>query len=831
MTRAPLLAPVACFAVSLALTRTDLLPPAFAALALGALAAGALAAALLAQGALRRARFAWLMALLAGMGLGALDLWRDARAIVADARFAGEHEILARVWRVEPRAGYRRLWLEDVRLADVRSEAGGARLRGRVLFYFRGREQVRPGDALHARARLWHPENARNPGAFDWRAWCFDHRVALLASPRHRARVEIGQGRPPLVWRLRERVRAALDAEDGLREGRSIVAALLLAERGGIPPETMHAFAATGAAHLLAISGLHTGMAALFGFALVWWLLVRREAWIVRFPVRDLALAGGLATALVYAWIAGWPPPATRAVLMLAAGVLAWRWRVRAHPLQALLAALLLMLAFEPAAVASVSLWLSFAATWAILLWARRDGGREPAQGGSAWQGRARRWLAGGLAVSFVAFVATLPWIAAVFGRLPLYSLPVNLLMTPWFGGVVLPLALSGELAAVAGAHALAGWLLTLASHAVQWGADALRLTLALPAANLHGVALPLWAHAMFLAGAAACGWLWLRGGRRAALAGVAAALALYAGAMLHERRPAAPQWMVWDAGQGAASCLATPEGGVVALDAPGRAGSRFTGGDRAADAMRASGLLHADWLIVSHAQSDHMGGAMALLRGLNRIGGLALPDTPASHARKDARALVAAARERGIAVRFLARGDALRAPGVRIEVLWPPRGFAPANANDASLVLRARLESGGALLWPGDIERGAERRLLATGMLDAVDAMLAPHHGSRTSSSPAFVARLAPGLLVAQAGRRNRYGFPAPEVMARWRRAGAMTLNTADGAVIASWPEGARGRPHVRQWREAFSPRRTLALRAVSGWMSGRMHFSGGSL
>ncbi|RMD65831.1 MAG: hypothetical protein D6824_01945 [Planctomycetota bacterium] len=307
----------------------------------------------------------------------------------------------------------------------------------------------------------------------------------------------------------------------------------------------------------------------------------------------------------------------------------------------------------------------------------------------------------------------------------------------------------------------------------------------------------------------AAGAWAW-RGRRGPAMALAVAVLAVWAVAAVREHPPAQATFAAWDVGQGASSALMLPDGLVLAVDAPGRRGSRFNGGAVAAEALRAMGLTHVDVLAATHAQSDHMGGMATLIARLNRVGELWLPDVPAAHRRRMTRELVAAARKRGVAVRWLARGDVVRLGGVTAQALWPPRGYAPANPNNASLVLSLAMPDGKRLLLPGDVEARAEASLVRAGIGRHALALM-PHHGSATSSTPAFVRAVHPDLAIAQTGAGNRYGFPNSEVVRRWRRAGATVANTADGAVMVDL-SGARA-----AWRHAppvQSARRTWALR-----------------
>ena len=818
--RLPLALPAAGWTAGVALARVDAVPAAWlpwvAALALGLLAAPR-----------TRALGAWL---LAGLLWGGANLLWDARlAHVDEAWLAGETRVRAEVAKVRRGPGYARLRLEDVRrlpramsaAPSSRNDAPGVRLAGSAWLYVHGYGHAheegaggfRAGDVIEAAARWHRPSNHRNPGGFDFQAWCFDRHVALIGSAR--GPVRLVRRAPGWLQVARERVREALAVLPP--EERGLLAALTLADRAAIPPEVERLFAATGTMHLLAISGLHVGMAAGLGFALAWWGLTRREAWIIAVPVRGASLLTGLALAAMYAALAGWPLPARRALMMLAAGVAAWWARGVAPPLNSLLAALMLILLVDAAAAGSLSLWLSFLATAAILLWRPSAPGGEAPEASDA--GRMRRWLMGALGVTAAAGLTTLPLTAHVFGRLPLYGLPANLVVVPMYGLFILPLALAGAGLAALGMTGAAAPVLALAGRGAGWTLNVLGWFAGLPHAVIWTPPTPPWLGLACAAGLAWAGlWAWRGRGRAAAIVALAS---VFGWGLLAAREypPARALFAAWDVGQGASSALMLPEGRVLAVDAPGRRSSRFNGGVLAAEALRALGLVHVDALAVTHAQSDHMGGAASLVARLNRLGELWLPDTPRARRHSGLRALAAQARAKGAIVRWLAQGDAPRLGRIRARVLWPPRGFAPANPNNASLVLSLALPNGERMLLPGDIEARAERGIVqADGGPGRHAVALMPHHGSATSSTPALVRAIRPRLVIAQTGRGNRYGFPRPEVARRWRKAGAAVANTANGAVLVDVSRAApawRYAPPVRSERRAWAARMVAALAA----------------
>ncbi|OIO67640.1 MAG: DNA internalization-related competence protein ComEC/Rec2 [Zetaproteobacteria bacterium CG12_big_fil_rev_8_21_14_0_65_54_13] len=792
----PMLWPVCAWAAGVALARSDIVSLLSSALLLPLLALSLLI--------LRRRTPALLLLLAFLWGTG--DLLLDAGSVNVDQSWlATPASSSARIQQIVQTPAFTRLQLHEMLRDD------GAALAGKALLYIyhnpSGHTELHAGDRIHFSARWHRPENRYNPGAFDYRAWCFDHHIALIGSIRGALQL-LSPGNSALQ-QGRERISKALTGV--IQAPAGVLRALLLGERSLVADSVNTAFAATGTAHLLAISGMHVGMVAASGMALLWWLLTRREAWIVTLPVRTLAMLGGIVAAMAYALIAGWPLPAVRAAIMLAAGVLALSLSARHAPLNILLAALGLILLFDPASVASLSLWLSFTATAALLLWATDMKTESRATLSVRQLIPAARTL---LWVSLVATLATLPITLAIFGRLPVYTLLANLMLVPIYGLLVMPMGVLAELAALFNLPTLAALLMQAAGFAVEIGLVVLHWLMTLPAGVVWAVHPPLWLGGLYFAGMLFAGWLLLhRSYARAALL-ASLVVGLYTAAVLHERDVDAPLWVAWDVGQAAASTLLLPGGRVIVVDVPGRAGSRYNGGTTVAAGLRTLGFTHVDLLILSHAQADHLGGALSLLQAVNHIDEIWLPDAPAARRDQQVHSIIAQAAAQGTRVRWLARGDShrLEDPGSKtaaaLTILWPPRGFAPNNENNTSLVVSVALSDAIHLLWPGDIETASERALLASD-IEAVGAMLMPHHGSRTSSTASFIRRLAPALAVAQTGAHNHYRFPAAKVVARYRSIGAEIRNTAEGAVMVTWRDS---QPQARYWSAPSPSRREQA-------------------
>jgi len=752
--------------------------------------------------------FAAMVFFLFGLLWASVSLLADARQVAVDSTWQHARIVLSgKITHMQSNRSYTRLTISDAQRTD------GAHLNGDIwLYVYAARKstgELHIGDTVRATARLHVPRNRNNPGGFDFESFCFDHHIALLGSG------SVQRQKPGTSWleHIRQKIRVALQAFPASESG--IIRALLLAERDTIPNSVYNIFAATGAAHLLAISGLHIGMVAGFGFMLIWYLLTRREIWMITLPVRGIAMLSGTLLALAYATLAGWPLPTQRAVLMLAAAALAWWLRARTQPLNTLLAALILILFFDTSAITSLSLWLSFIASACILLWA---GQRET----SIRKNRLLLWGQGLFMVTLIAGLATLPLIADVFGRLPVYGLPANMLMTPLYTLFVLPLSLLGALSSACGLDTAANSVFAMAASAVHAGNQAMTSITNWPGGNIHLPELPLWLGAAYL-----CGMLLSTraiAGKHHYL-GFFIMLATFTGYALiasAEHPPQGTHFIAWDVGQGAAASLLMPDGKVLHMDAPGHAGSRFNGGTTVASGLRNLGLTHADVLMVSHAQSDHIGGMASLVQHLNQVGELWLADVPDVHTSLSVQSLIQRIHAHHGKVRWLKRGDVMNISGSSIQVLWPPQGLRVENINNASLVISIQLANGRRLLLPGDIEAPAEKAILLAHTATMAtkpdwkkimpsDVLLMPHHGSQTSSTEAFVHAVHPSIVIAQTGFSNRYGFPDAEVVQRYRQSGAAVWNTSNGAVRVDF--GTDSSINVQNEAAIHASKRTRAL------------------
>ncbi|MGE0030266.1 MAG: DNA internalization-related competence protein ComEC/Rec2 [Steroidobacteraceae bacterium] len=639
----------------------------------------------------------------------------------------------------------------DFDLAVIDSSAGRP-LPGLVrLSWYDAPAMPRPGQDWRLTARLRCRQGLANAGAADRELDLLRQRVVATGYVVARAPAELLQDRASSrpVERLRARIAARIAAALPAGPSVSVLQGLSVGLRGNLPDAFWEAFAVTGVAHLMAISGLHVTGCALFAL----WLLrlglrlpplraIRGR--IVTEMAVVLAVTGG------YVWLAGASLPALRTLAMVAIVALQRMLR-RALPLQVTLAlAAALLCAADPLALTSAGFWLSFAATAALLAILDTDRG---------WLARAGTFVRAQLAVTAL----LTPVLAAVFGRVSLVSPLVNAIAIPAFSFIVLPLVLLATVLEIA----------TLDAAAPVWHGLAVLLDAAWPL--LSAIAewpASAWAPAaqplLLLAGAGVitlAALLLPLSGLRAAAA--ALLLAITAGAA---GRPAAGAWTltVIDVGQGLAAVVETRRH-VLVFDT----GPRWRGGGSAARVslvpyLRARGIRRIDRLVVSHEDMDHAGGVPVLERSVE------VADTMGEF-RGEAAAGSTACR----------RGERWRWDGVEFRVLHPPAAF-DGGENDRSCALMVSGIGGRALLL-ADPESAGEASLASERL--RAEVVLLPHHGSRTSSGPALVQAVSARLGIASAGFGNRWGMPAAEVVARWRAAGTTVLSTAAmGAVTVKF-------------------------------------------
>ena len=635
---------------------------------------------------------------------------------------------------------------------------------------------IHPGERWQLTVRLKRPHGLANPHGFDYEAWLLEQgiRATGYVRPKSGARRLQAMVHEPGYWVevVRERMRTRIQAVLGDAPAAGVIAALAMGDQRAIPPEQWQVFTRTGVNHLMSISGLHVTMLSGLAFALMNFAWRRSARLTLALPAVKAAAVAGLLAALGYALLAGFAVPAQRTVFMLAVVAMAL-WTGRATAAGPVLAtALLVVLVIDPWAVLAPGFWLSFGAV-AIIMLVSVNRLRQP------------HWIVTWARVQWAVTLALVPALLAMFQQVSLVSPIANALAIPLISLVVVPLALAGTVIPVDAILHLSHWIMAWCAEALQWLS-------ALPDAAWEQHAPPAWTVVVAMAGAV---WLLLPRGFPARWIGAFAFLPM----LLITPAPPAEgvlRLTVLDVGQGLAVVAQTKNHALLFDTGPTFGPSADSGNRIIVPYLRAAGIKRLDRMIISHDDLDHSGGALSVLQAVPVAEVLSsLPDL-------DPLVLLAPDEQRCRA------GHQWIWDGVRFDMLSPDAAEDVAKTNDRSCVLKITT-AGGSVLIPADIERRGERALLA-GASEVLrsDVLIAPHHGSKTSSTAEFVQAVAPRAVIFPVGYRNRFGHPHADVVARYRQLGSALYRTDDGGAIGF--EMQEGKPltlsryrdrYVRYW------------------------------
>ena len=627
------------------------------------------------------------------------------------------------------------------------------------------------GETWRFSAKLRRPRGYANPGGFDFEGWLYRQGIGAIGYVDPNAHSYRVHGAPMrAIDRLRRAVVERLDELLPDDEASAVLMAISVGARHRITRDQWDAYAATGTSHLMAISGLHVGLAAGSAYLLSWLLMA---PFVRHGSLREIATVAAVCAALAYCMLSGLGIPARRASMMalVAAAVSLSRRRTDMGVLLA--PPCLLIFAIEPAAILEPGFQLSFAAV-AVLVWAA-----QPMFAYRRLPTAAARLLVPFerlLSLQFALLFGLFPLTVLLFQRFALLAPVVNLLALPVFNFLTVPLTLAGVF--------LDGMLSVVGDVLLEWAHASIRLVLSIvrhagasELAAMRVVPVPL---VIVLLPTVLVmlpkGWP----GRRIALVGLIAAI-------LH--RPEPPEagcfrFHVLDVGQGLATFIETRTYGLLFDTGPA-----YRSGGSAADLvvipfLQNAGIERLDHLIVSHSDLDHSGGVGAIM-----------------HATDIGRVLVGERLDAlGMAQAPCASGMAWVRDGVRFRILHP-RPKTRWTGNNASCVLEVAV-GGESLLLTGDIESPVEILMAHRGLYRPQTVVIVPHHGSRTSSGPTMVEATSPRTAIVAAGHANRWGFPKAEVVERWAANGARVVNTAEAGAVSQLICGDGGEQPLRMQR-----------------------------
>ena len=634
---------------------------------------------------------------------------------------------------------------------------------------------VRAGERWQLTVRLKAPHGAVNPHGFDYELWQWVQGVQATGYVRAGPRDPVPSllaftWQHPVQW-ARGQVRDHIFLRLAEPDAAGLIAALVVGDQAAIDRADWDVFRATGVAHLMSISGLHITMFAWAAALALGWLW-RRSAWLcLRLPAPTAALLGGMALATAYALFSGWGVPAQRTVLMLATvGALRllgvrWPWP------QVWLLACAVVVLVDPWALLQAGFWLSFVAVGVLFA---TDAGVSRISG-SAVKGRFSTLMR----EQWMITLALTPLSLLLFGQVSLVGLLANALAIPWVTLVVTPMAMLGVLL-----HPL--W--DLAAWAIGLMAVLLRGLAQWPWASVSLAQAPWWAG---VAGVLGGLLLALRLPWALRLGGVPLLLPL-----MFWQVPPIPvgefEVLAADVGQGSAVLVRTAHHALLYDAGPQYSRESDAGHRVLVPLLRALGV-QLDSLVLSHRDTDHTGGALAVLK--------MQPQAKLLSSIEEVHALQALRP----ATRCLA-GQRWQWDGVDFEVLHPLAADYGDVRKTNAMSCVVRIANGAqALLLAGDIEQAQEAQLVARSQDNAAnsglppghlraDVLLVPHHGSKTSSSEALLDAVQPRQAWVQAGYRNRFGHPASPVLVRYDVRGIRVIDTphCGAASWQSWhPDG----------------------------------------
>ncbi|MFZ6801234.1 DNA internalization-related competence protein ComEC/Rec2 [Undibacterium sp. Di24W] len=650
---------------------------------------------------------------------------------------------------------------------------------------------LRPGQRWQLTVRLKRPHGNSNPDGFDYEVWLLEQGIratgSVRASTSENTAAAANQFQQEFVWSLhnlnqraryflREKIMSTL----GEATYAGVIAALVIGDQRDITQRDWQIFNRTGIGHLISISGLHITMIAGIFASLMYYLwrhsFFTQAQLPLRLPAPKVATIAGVVAAFIYVALAGFGVPAQRTLwMLLVVAIAVWSGRT-ASITHILCIALGLVLLLDPWAVMSPGFYLSFAAV-GVLLFASLGRYHFPVktnddtQSISTWTVRwqvigEKLYLAG--RAQYAVTMGLVPLSLLLFAQVSIISPIANAIAIPLVSFVVTPLALSGSVLPAP----VSTLLLTLAHELISLLAQFLTMLSKNSWAVWRAPIPSWWMFALAMIGVL---WMLMPRGWPLRFLGVICCLPVLL------QPVSAPETgdmnvTVFDVGQGSAVLIETAKHRMLYDTGPGFSAEANAGTRVLLPYLQGRGIHRLDQLMITHSDSDHSGGALSLIQNLDID--LLSSSLVATHP------IVLAAHQH----RRCQAGQSWNWDGVQFEVLHPvPVIYTSSkwksNALSCTLKISTKTHS---LLLTGDIEAIQEDELVNSipGKLKA-DVLLAPHHGSGTSSTTPFLQSVRPELALFQVGYLNRYQHPKPEVMQRYLDFGIKPLRTDTSGAI----------------------------------------------
>lgn len=623
--------------------------------------------------------------------------------------------------------------------------------------------QLIPGQTWQLMVKLKQPRGLSNPGGMDFQAWAIQQGVSAIGyvmnskSNKLLSNNKLNNIINQLRYKIMRLQQKSLPPIDGAR----FIPALTIGDRQTIRQGDWEVLQNTGTNHLVAIAGLHIGLVTGLLFFLIRksWCLIPRLA--LYLPAQQAAALLAMCGALFYGALAGFALPTRRALIMLTVFFLATFFKRRIPAWHSYSLALFFVVLIDPTIILSMSFWLSFMAVGVIIY---------TMTGRIGAPGRIKRSLQMQCAVS----IGVLPCTLLFFQKASFISPLVNAIVVPIVGLIVIPLGLTGSLFLLVN-HWLAIKVLALSAYTMQAVWWILSTASHLPYMAIDSAMPTLTVFLFFCVGLFLL--LSARGFPFKSLS-----LFLFLPFFFIKKESIPPhgaKFTLLDVGQGLASVLQTEHHVLLFDTGPGLPGGFNAGDEVVVPYLRKQGIRRVDLLIISHGDNDHAGGAAAIIKKLN-ISEIrtSVPDKFPSSWR----------------ARHCYAGQHWMWDGVIFTVLSPNEHDDLTSKNDHSCVLRVQMGQH-AILLTGDIEKNSEEALVRSNPTRLrAEILQVPHHGSRTSSTPAFIRAVNPQYALFAIGYHNRFHFPANVVIQRYEAIHAKGYDTASSGALTFliWPDSA---------------------------------------
>ncbi len=655
------------------------------------------------------------------------------------------------------------------------------------LSWYYGRA-VDAGERWQLEVRLKPPHGFMNPGSFDYEAWLFQHGIQATGYVRKSTLNKREQVASNSINYFRQSLSKQIDAIASHTEANaspflSLVKALAVGDKSSISSLQWRVLANTGTSHLMAISGLHIGLASLFAYVLIRRLVPVQL--MKRIPAQHVALIGGMVMASLYALVAGLSIPTQRAIIMLFVLSLMLLSRRNHRPLDALGFALLLVLLIDPVAVLSAGFWFSFSAVAVIFISISRA--QDQAGFDASLWSRVKATLKQWVRLQLLISLFLLPLSLFMFQQVSLVSPLANLLLIPYVSFLVVPVVLVAIIFSLLW-PSFSDMLFALAAALLDFIWPLLSYLSSLPYAlwvrgDVGIVELLAATAAMLLFFYAGQIVVYLSKPTDKPVHGYASGSLRLAACLLFvpllvtqkpELESGDFQLTVLDVGQGSASVIQTQHH-VMVFDAGARFSDRLNAGSGVViPYLRSRGISDLHRLVISHGDADHIGGAQAIL---DEYPETFLIGQDLEHLRSAGKQLCTA-------------GFKWHWDGVDFIFLSPAnekfQSTGKGKRNNHSCVLQV-VSTSGSVLLTGDIEKDVEQQLAEKyGERLNSDILVVPHHGSQTSSSNVFLQAVNAKIALISVGYKNRYRLPNKRVIARYDTYNRELLRTDKHGAIA---------------------------------------------